>query len=88
MKKAYETHGKEGLVPRVRRKPEMPNRTPAQLEEQILCKHVKILSASYIRLAAAMKSEGLRFADDGPLCLAAARFVDPISPSRMGKQIK
>jgi hypothetical protein len=35
MKKAS-TLWQEGKAPRVRRKPEMPNRTPAQLEEQIL----------------------------------------------------
>ena len=58
MKKAYELHGKEGLGPRVRRKPEMPNRTPAVLEEQILLQTRKNPLISYIRLAGAMKSEG------------------------------
>ena len=33
MRKAYEAYGEEGLVPRVRRKPDMPNRTPAHLED-------------------------------------------------------
>jgi hypothetical protein len=58
MKKAYETHGKEGLAPRLRRKPEMPNRTPAVLEEQILLQTRKNPLISYIRLAGEMKSEG------------------------------
>ena len=58
MKKAYELHGKEGLGPRTRRKPEMPNRTPATLEEQILLQTRKNPLMSYIRLAGEMKSEG------------------------------
>ena len=58
MKKAYELYGKEGLAPRVRRKPEMPNRTPAQLEEQILLQTRKYPRISYVRLAGEMRSEG------------------------------
>jgi hypothetical protein len=58
MKKAYETYGKEGLAPRVRRKPEMPNRTPAPLEQQILLQTRKNPFMSYIRLAGEMNSEG------------------------------
>jgi hypothetical protein len=58
MKKAYELHGKEGLAPRTRNKPVMPNRTPAALEEQILLQTRKNPLMSYIRLAGEMKSEG------------------------------
>jgi hypothetical protein len=58
MKKAYELHGKEGLGPRTRRKPEMPNRTPAVVEEQILAKTRKHPLISYVRLAGEMKAEG------------------------------
>jgi transposase len=58
MKKAYELHGKEGLGPRTRKKPEMPNRTPAMLEEQILLQTRRNPLMSYIRLAGEMKSEG------------------------------
>jgi hypothetical protein len=58
MKKAYELHGKEGLGPRTRKKPEMPNRTPAMLEEQILLQTRKSPLMSYIRLAGEIKSEG------------------------------
>ena len=58
MKKAYELHGKEGLAPRMRRKPEMPNRTPPVLEEQILLQTRKNPLISYIRLAGEIKSEG------------------------------
>jgi hypothetical protein len=58
MKKAYELHGKDGLAPRVRRKPEMPNRTPAQLEEQILLHTRMFPRISYVRLAGEMRSAG------------------------------
>jgi len=59
MKRAYETAGKEGLAPRVRRKPEMPNRTPAPLEDQILAKTLEYQTVSYSSLAVKMKSEGI-----------------------------
>jgi hypothetical protein len=58
MKKAYELHGKEGLGPRTRRKPEMPNRTPSVLEEQILLQTRRNPLVSYLRLAGEMKAEG------------------------------
>src|SRR6476661_5358058 len=58
MKKAYELHGKEGLAPRVRRKPEMPNRTPARLEEHILLQTRKSPLISYVRLAVEIRAEG------------------------------
>ena len=58
MKKAYALYGKEGLAPRARRTPEMPNRTPAQLEVQILLQTRKHPLISYVRLAGKMKSEG------------------------------
>src|SRR5688572_7108635 len=58
MKKAYEIHGKEGLAPRVRRKPAMPNRTPAPLEEQILMQTHRHPLISYVRLAGTITSEG------------------------------
>jgi len=58
MKKAYELYGKDGLAPRARRKPEMPNRTPAQLEVEILLQTRKHPLISYVRLAGEMKSEG------------------------------
>jgi transposase len=58
MMKAYELHGREGLAPQTRRKPEMPNRTSAVLEEQILLQTRKNPLISYVRLAGEMKSEG------------------------------
>ena len=59
MKKAYETYGKEGLAPRVRRKPTMPNRTPVPIEEEILLRTHSNPTISYLRLAGNMKSEGI-----------------------------
>ncbi len=59
MKKAYEAHGDEGLAPRVRRKPIMPNRTPAALEEHILSKTKANPTVSYIRLAGQIQLEGI-----------------------------
>ena len=69
MKKAYELYGKEGLAPRVRRKPVMPNRTPASLEERILSYTRKNPLVSYIRLAIEMK------ADEGTVTPAMVRYV-------------
>ena len=59
MKKAYEMHGKEALAPRVRRKPNMPNRTAAPLEDKILLTTHTNPTISYLRLAGYMKSEGI-----------------------------
>jgi hypothetical protein len=59
MKKSYEIHGKAGLAPRIRRKPEMPNRTPPLLEEQILVNTRRNPTLSYIRLSGEMESDGI-----------------------------
>lgn len=36
IKKAFETYGREGLAPRIRRRPRMPNQTPPELEGKVL----------------------------------------------------
>jgi transposase-like protein len=59
MKKAYETYGKDALAPRERRKPEMPNRTPREIEERILVNTYQYPTFSYIRLAIEMKAKGV-----------------------------
>lgn len=59
MKKAYEDNGKEGLAPKIRRKPTMPNRTPASLERQILLKTQANPTVSYVRFAEKMRLEGI-----------------------------
>jgi hypothetical protein len=58
MKKAYEAYGKEGLLPKARRKPETPNRMPAPSKGQILIQTQKHPLISYIRLSGEMKAEG------------------------------
>jgi hypothetical protein len=58
MKKAYQEHGKDGLAPRVRRRPLMPNRTPGYLEDRILLHTRKNPLFSYVRLAAEIQSDG------------------------------
>ncbi|MEK6802018.1 MAG: helix-turn-helix domain-containing protein [Nitrospirota bacterium] len=69
MKKAYETHGTEGLAPRVRRKPQMPNRTPATLEGLILKKTQDNPTVSYVRLAGQLQVDGT------PATPAMVRYV-------------
>lgn len=59
MKKAYEAHGHAGLAPRVRRKPTMPNRTPAAVEQLILSKTRDNPTVSYIRLAEQIQLDGI-----------------------------
>ncbi len=59
MKKAYRDHGIEGLAPRLRRTPHMPNRTSAAMESVILLKTAKNPSFSYVRLAGHMNREGI-----------------------------
>lgn len=59
IRKAYELHGERGLVPQDRRKPRMPNRTPDQIEGQILLKTREHPTVSYLRLAERMKDEGI-----------------------------
>jgi hypothetical protein len=51
LKKAYDTSGEDALAPRIRRKPQMPNRTPAEVERQILLKTQERPMLSYVRLA-------------------------------------
>jgi transposase len=58
MKRAYETYGKEGLAPRPRRKPQMPNRTSAVIESHILLITRINPYVSYIKLADLMRHDG------------------------------
>jgi len=62
MKSAYEIGGREGLAPRVRRRPVMQNHTPVHLEEQILLKTLEHRTISYLALAARMRAEGINVA--------------------------
>lgn len=60
IKRAYESLGREGLAPRIRRKPRMPNLTPPELEEQILSMTEQYPTGSYLRLAAEFKRIGVQ----------------------------
>ena len=59
MKKAYKAFGRDGLAPRPRRQPQMPNRTPAEIEKQIILQTLVNPTVSYIRLADEMKVRGI-----------------------------
>jgi hypothetical protein len=59
IKRAYEIFGKEGLAPRVRRKPRMPNQTPPELEREILAMTRQCPTASYLRLANQLRLLGV-----------------------------
>ncbi len=59
IKTAYETFGKEGLGPKVRRKPRMPNQTPPELERQILAMTEPYPRYSYFSPADQVKLVGI-----------------------------
>lgn len=59
MKKAYQAQGKEGLAPKIRRHPNMPNRTPVGIEQSILRKTFENPQVSYVKLADDMKNKGI-----------------------------
>ncbi len=60
IKRAYDTLGRDGLAPRTRRKPRMPNQTPPDLEQEILAMTAQYPTGSYLRLAEQFKREGIR----------------------------
>jgi transposase InsO family protein len=59
IKRAYETFGKEGLAPKLRRRPRMPNQTPPEVEQQILAMTEQYPTHSYARLADQLKLVGV-----------------------------
>jgi transposase len=59
IKEAYEKHGAEGLEPRERRRPKMPNQTPPELEKQILDMTAQFPTYSYIRIADQLRLVGI-----------------------------
>lgn len=60
IKRAYEAFGRDGLAPRTRRTPRMPNQTPPELEQQILAMTEQYPTGSYLRLAAQFKRNGVQ----------------------------
>lgn len=69
IKKAFETYGRDGLAPRVRRRPRMPNQTPPELEAKILEMTQEYPTYSYLRIAEQLKLVGV------PVSAAAVRYV-------------
>jgi transposase len=59
IKQAFEKYGPEGLVPRPRRPPRMPNQTPPELEQQILRMTERHPTASYLRIARHLRLLGV-----------------------------
>ena len=59
LKRAYETYGKDALAPRERRKPDMPNQTSVEVEEEILLNTREYPTFGYTRLAREMNVKGI-----------------------------
>jgi len=58
IKSAFDRHGLAGLTPQPRRKPRMPNQTPAELVEPILNMTARYPTYSYIRVSAKLRGSG------------------------------
>ena len=65
IKKAYEQFGREGLRPKPRRRPRMPNETPPEIVEKILEMTRKYPSYSYNRIANQLQLEGTGISGTG-----------------------
>lgn len=59
VKSAFEQYGREGLAPRARRRPRMPNQTPPELEAQILAMTREYPIYSYVKIADQLKLIGV-----------------------------
>lgn len=59
IKQAFEKYGADGLAPRPRRRPRMPNQTPPELEQQILEMTERYPTASYLRIAQHLRLVGV-----------------------------
>ena len=59
IKKAFETQGYEGLAPRQRTRPRMPNATPPELEARILEVTGQFPAYSYIRISEHLRRTGV-----------------------------
>jgi hypothetical protein len=59
IKKAYEQFGREGLAPRPKRKPRIPNEFPPETVAKILDMTRRFPSYSYVRIAGQLALEGV-----------------------------
>ena len=65
IKKAYEQFGREGLAPRERRKPRMPNQIAPELEDKILQMTREYPSYSYNRISSQLQLQGIHVSGGG-----------------------
>ena len=59
IKEAFERYGPEGLAPRIRRSPRMPNQTPPELEAKILEMTERYPTYSYVRISQQLRLVGV-----------------------------
>jgi len=59
IKAAFEKYGRDGLAPRDRRRPRMPNETPPELAEKILEMTAKYPTYSYVRISQQLRLVGV-----------------------------
>jgi transposase len=59
IKEAFEKYGAEGLAPRNRRRPRMPNQTPPELEQKILEMTERYPTFSYLRISQQLRLVGI-----------------------------
>lgn len=59
IKDAFEKYGRDGLAPVARRRPRMPNETPAELEQQILAMTREYPTYSYVKISDQLKLIGV-----------------------------
>ena len=65
IKKAYEQFGREGLVPKPKRRPRMPNEYPQEIVDKILDMTRKYPAYSYVRIAGQLQIEGVSVSPGG-----------------------
>ncbi len=69
LRQAYRQHGEQGLLPRPRRRPRMPNQTPPEIEARILEMTQRDPRASYVRVSEMLRTAGV------PVSPSAVRYV-------------
>lgn len=65
IKKAYEQFGREGLVPKPRRRPRMPNQYPEEIVQKILDMTRRYPAYSYVRIAGQLRMENISVSPGG-----------------------
>ncbi|HEU5117447.1 MAG TPA: IS481 family transposase, partial [Isosphaeraceae bacterium] len=65
IKKAYEQFGREGLAPKPKRKPKMPNAFAEEMVQKVLDMTRRFPSFSYVRVARQLQLEGIAISGGG-----------------------